>query len=588
MKKIVLLAFVLVLLSMAMFGTGLVITVGGSTTHHVYLGESIQNAINSAQPQDTIFVHVGTYYEHVIVNKTVSLIGENRDSTIIDGNYTGTVMNITAGNVNITGFTIQNGIYPWGGIILYHSNNSRLIGNNVLNSYMGIELEYSSNNILVNNTASYNAVGIRLLYSSNNMLVDNTVSRNNYGINLDASSDNILSNNVMVGNSHNFGVWGLSGSDFNNTVYLNNTADGKPIYYVKGVSNVVYDLSTNAATIYVINSVNVTVKDLKLSNNRKGIHFWNTSNSKIENVVTSENVFGIWLQRSSYNVLVRNIASNNNIGIHFCYQSNSNRLVNNSIASSVWGIHFYESNSNTLVRNIVSNNKNGIELDYSTNNIVYHNNFINNLGQVVSIDSINIWDDGYPSGGNYWSNYTGVDVYSGPNQDEAGSDGIGDTPHEIDANNQDRYPLIVPVVWNYSNPIPVVWQGATCSVALSSNSTILTFKFNQTQMQISFDVTGPSGTIGFCNVTIPKSLLKGSPWTVTIDGQPPIDFITTDNVTHTFLYFTYTHSSTSHVIIQGTEVISEFPTWMSMLLILIMFTVAIAIYKRRLLKTPIH
>jgi hypothetical protein len=54
---------------------------------------------------------------------------------------------------------------------------------------------------------------------------------------------------------------------------------------------------------------------------------------------------------------------------------------------------------------------------------------------------LNVWDDGYPSGGNYWSNYTGVDVKSGPNQDQPGSDGIGDSPHVIDANNKDNYPL---------------------------------------------------------------------------------------------------------------------------------------------------
>jgi nitrous oxidase accessory protein NosD len=56
----------------------------------------------------------------------------------------------------------------------------------------------------------------------------------------------------------------------------------------------------------------------------------------------------------------------------------------------------------------------------------------------------NTWDDGYPSGGNYWSNYTGIDEYSGPSQNETGSDGIGDTPYVIDENNTDRYPLMAP------------------------------------------------------------------------------------------------------------------------------------------------
>jgi len=55
-----------------------------------------------------------------------------------------------------------------------------------------------------------------------------------------------------------------------------------------------------------------------------------------------------------------------------------------------------------------------------------------------------LWDNGYPSGGNYWSDYNGTDLYCGPHQNETGSDGIGDKPYMIDGNNTDRYPLIYP------------------------------------------------------------------------------------------------------------------------------------------------
>jgi hypothetical protein len=55
-----------------------------------------------------------------------------------------------------------------------------------------------------------------------------------------------------------------------------------------------------------------------------------------------------------------------------------------------------------------------------------------------------LWDDSYPSGGNYWSDYIDVDVYHGVSQNIAGSDGIGDTPYVIDANNIDHYPLMSP------------------------------------------------------------------------------------------------------------------------------------------------
>jgi len=81
------------------------------------------------------------------------------------------------------------------------------------------------------------------------------------------------------------------------------------------------------------------------------------------------------------------------------------------------------------------------------NNTIFHNDLLQNNQQAWSYGgSSNFWDDGYPSGGNYWSDYTGVDVYKGPYQNVTGSDGIGDTPYVIDADNVDHYPLTSEIV----------------------------------------------------------------------------------------------------------------------------------------------
>jgi hypothetical protein len=84
-----------------------------------------------------------------------------------------------------------------------------------------------------------------------------------------------------------------------------------------------------------------------------------------------------------------------------------------------------------------------VSFSISTRNTIYHNNFVNNTIQVddVSPEYSSIWDNGYPSGGNYWSNYNGVDLHTGTYQNIIGSDGIGDTPYAIDVNNTDHYPL---------------------------------------------------------------------------------------------------------------------------------------------------
>ena len=76
------------------------------------------------------------------------------------------------------------------------------------------------------------------------------------------------------------------------------------------------------------------------------------------------------------------------------------------------------------------------------NNKIYHHYFINNTNQANDRCS-NQWDNGYPSGGNFWSDYTGVDNFSGPDQDIPGSDGIGDTNYSIPGGSSvDNYPLI--------------------------------------------------------------------------------------------------------------------------------------------------
>jgi hypothetical protein len=125
-----------------------------------------------------------------------------------------------------------------------------------------------------------------------------------------------------------------------------------------------------------------------------------------------------------------------------------------------------------------------------------------------------------------------------------------------------------------------VWEDIRYPVLVSSNSTISNFTFNQPQKQISFNITGLSGAKGYCNVTIPKSLLKGEPWSVKLNGTDWA-FTLTENETNSFIYFTYTHASIYEVTIQGTWVIPEFPSAMILTLLTLTTLIATVLLKKK-------
>ncbi len=124
-------------------------------------------------------------------------------------------------------------------------------------------------------------------------------------------------------------------------------------------------------------------------------------------------------------------------------------------------------------------------------------------------------------------------------------------------------------------------DGYAFNVAMTSNSTISDFNFNESLKQISFNVTGPTGKAGYCNVTIPQDLLQGEPWTVYINSTDCTTLCSiAGNSTHTFVYIPYT-CSTNIIQIEGTWVIPEFSTAIVLLLLMIPTLLAVAFAKKR-------
>jgi parallel beta-helix repeat protein len=193
----------------------------------------------------------------------------------------------------------------------------------------------------------------------------------------------------------------------------------------------------------------------------KGSH----NDEVVGNVISSQDGSCMYL-RSSNNCLLKNntLSGSEWTGI-FLDTSSNNTVSNNFITNQTDSLGGSEhtgaitfgifSDDNTVTGNTLVNNDYGVScLGYTQNNVIYHNNFVNNKQQANDeLDSpqppANFWDNGYPSGGNYWSDYRGNDSFSGPYQNVTGSDGIGDAPYVIDAVSSDRYPLMSP----WKNPV---------------------------------------------------------------------------------------------------------------------------------------
>jgi parallel beta-helix repeat protein len=219
---------------------------------------------------------------------------------------------------------------------------------------------------------------------------------------------------------------------------------------------------------------NVTVRNMTIGNFGYGIWLNSSSNNVLSGNNIADNWEGIVLNSSINNVLSGNsVTANDECGIAIDRSSNNVLSGNNITSNNGAGLFILSSSSNFLFgNNVTSNNWYGILLLYSSsNNVIFHNNFANNWNQFyMHPDSENIWDNGYPSGGNYWSDYSGTDLYHGPYQNETGNDGVGDAPYTIDANNLDNYPLMKPwsppdiAVMNLTSAKTIIGRGYTGSI----------------------------------------------------------------------------------------------------------------------------
>ncbi|UCD96181.1 MAG: right-handed parallel beta-helix repeat-containing protein [Candidatus Bathyarchaeota archaeon] len=222
-------------------------------------------------------------------------------------------------------------------------------------------------------------------------------------------------------------------------------------------NNTILDNTVERGTtaFYLLSSHNNTISKNRIEfNTWNGVQLYASTNNTIEeNTITSNRRAGIVFEsQSKYNMARRNVILNQTFGINFGNNSNHNHVVENNITGNMYGVYL-----------------NGLTIGVS-GNVLFHNWFVNNSNHVFPrISLANTWDDGHPSGGNFWDDYIDVDIHRGPYQNETGSDGIWDHPYVIDELNQDRYPIVP----EFSVEVLLsVFLSATVSIGLLGKRTV--------------------------------------------------------------------------------------------------------------------
>lgn len=427
---------------------------------------TIQAAITAASPGDTILVSANTYRENLVITKSLNLVGSSPANTIIDASGSGSAITVSAASaVYIFGFSIRNtGIYDSGivvslstnitisgnvvqassqtnGTFLVNSNSSTVRGNVFTGNDIGISVSGGFGNLIVGNNATGNRDGdIYVTHSSGNRITDNVLRLSLTGLKLlrDAVG-NIVARNLIA--NETFGT-----------------------YQGEGVS--IVD-SPSAGNLFVENRIEFN----RATADMAGVSIQNsTLNRFYHNVIANNSI-------QFFGVFNPDITSNNwDNATGYALKMDPKIMFVDSNNNNVWDFNetvIYDTDNNGRydLGDIVIASPNGVvpapgillKMDQKIKFVDPDNNGIWEHGEPVVYDNNNnsVFDSGEPAiagvGGNFWSNYRGLD--NGSHGFTA--DGIGDTliptPCSTPARpcsvagppGVDWYPLMTP--WRPSN-----------------------------------------------------------------------------------------------------------------------------------------
>ncbi len=390
------------------------------------------------------------------INGVPLLFNKDINNFIIDKSYSQYIF-INCSNIMIKNVKLMN-IYF--GIVFWDCNNVLIENVTMEKMNKGIDITGSSKINILNSSLKYNYRGIYGWYIDNISINSCDFFYNERSIDTNVCDDFWITNNT-INNSETIGIKTLGNNIFIQNNKISNCTDGIDIKATTSLirNNTISQIINNAIAIGRFSN-NLEFTDNALFNVTNGVYISIPENVtiRIKNVRINNCQTGIF-SHCDGNVIESVIIENSRkygLDIRSC------KIISNSTISngSNIGIFLNKTDNCDIVNNTILNNHIGISAYETDDNLIYSNFIIGNDHNAVVTHHLDRWNKQLPTGGNYWSDYSGKDIKRGTQQSDSGSDGFGDIPYYIDGSFSDKYPIFI----DQTPPIAVADTNATINL----------------------------------------------------------------------------------------------------------------------------